>query len=90
MKNSLKTEVTAALKRKSNIARFTITGFLFIIINSLGYFKRAIFLMEGKVCFILFQGQYSLFHLRENLIWDLNRLYGLKRIKDLDSLSLSL
>ena len=52
VKNSLKTEVTTALKRKSNIARFTITGFLFIIINSLGYFKRAIFLMKGKVCYI--------------------------------------
>ena len=48
VRNSLKTEVTAALKRKSNIASLTIAGFGFIIINSLGQIRRAITL-EGKV-----------------------------------------
>lgn len=49
MRNSLKTEVTTALKRSSNIARLTIAGFLFVLMNSIGYLRRAIFLMGGKV-----------------------------------------
>ena len=49
VRNSLKTEVTIALKRKSNIAKLTVAGLGFIILNSLGYLRRAIFLMEGKV-----------------------------------------
>ena len=49
MRNSLKTEVTTAIKRRSNIVRLTVTGLLIVIMNSIGYFRRAIFLMEGKV-----------------------------------------
>ena len=50
MKNSLNSEATRPLKRKGNIATLTIAGFLFIFVNSLGYFRRAIFFKEGKVC----------------------------------------
>ena len=49
MRNSLKTEVTTDLKRNSNIVRLTVTGFVFVLINSIGYLRRAIFLMDGKV-----------------------------------------
>ena len=49
MRNSLKTEVTTDLKRSSNIVRLTVTGFLFVLMNSIGYLRRAIFLMDGKV-----------------------------------------
>ena len=50
VRNSLNSEATTTLKRKGNIVSLTIAGFLFIIVNSLGYFKRAIFLKDGKVC----------------------------------------
>ena len=57
MRNSLKTEVTTAIKRRSNIVRLTVTGLLIVIMNSIGYFRRAIFLMEGKVSRYVFNQQ---------------------------------